>query len=153
MLLRTHLAIGIAVALYFMPFVNEPWTFVIITIFASLLPDADSAFSHIGRKKVFKPIQLMTSHRGILHTYTFAVIISVLLGFFWPIVALPFFLGWSFHLLADSFTKLGIKPFWPLKAKSTGMVRTGGAIDKAIFITFLIIDVILGIMVLGKIAI
>ncbi|PIO07607.1 hypothetical protein COU62_03075 [Candidatus Pacearchaeota archaeon CG10_big_fil_rev_8_21_14_0_10_35_219] len=150
MLLRTHLVIGGAVALYFMPFVNSPGIFVFGTIIASLLPDVDSGLSRIGRKKVFKPVQLMVKHRGILHTYTFTVLVSVIIAFFWPVFALPFFMGWSFHLLADSFTKQGITPFWPLKAKSQGIVRTGGQIDRALFITFVIIDVILIIMLAAQ---
>jgi len=143
MLLRTHLAIGIGVALYFLPFVSNEWSFVPIVIFASLLPDAGSGFSLMGKRKIFKSAQLLTGGRGLLHTYTFCVGASLLLAFIFPVSALPFFVGYSFHLLADSFTKEGIRPFWPIKGISSGIVGTGGTTDKALFITFVIIDIIL----------
>jgi len=148
--MRTHLAIGIAVGLYFLPFVNNEIVFLPVVILASLLPDLDSGFSFLGKRKIFKPIQMMVNHSGLLHTYTFCVLISIILAFFYPVFALPFFIGYSFHLLADSFTILGIKPFWPFKAKSKGVVKTGGPIDKALFVTFMIIDIILVIMTFAK---
>ena len=43
----------------------------------------------------------------------------------------------------DSFTIQGIKPFWPIKYISKGLIRTGGKIDKVLFFTFVIIDIIL----------
>lgn len=146
MIWKTHLAIGLAVALYFLPFVNNEFIFFPVVVVASMIPDIDSAFSVVGKKRIFKPIQLMTGHRGILHTYTFCMAVSILFAFFVPVLALPFFLGYSFHLFADSFTVMGIKPFWPFKMKSKGVVKTGGPIDKGIFVVFVIIDVVLSIM-------
>src|SRR3989344_8027685 len=124
MLLRTHIAIGLAVALFFLPHVNNKWIFFPIVLLSSILPDADSRFSTLGRKKVFRPLQMVSRHRGILHTYTFCIFISVLLAFYYPALALPFFLGYSFHLYADLFTPEGIMPFWPLKKRVTGHVTT-----------------------------
>ncbi|OIO81064.1 hypothetical protein AUJ84_01845 [Candidatus Pacearchaeota archaeon CG1_02_32_132] len=150
MLLRTHLAIGIAVGLYFLPFVNYEFIFVPIILISSLLPDADVFFPKFRRKE-FSNSQKDTDPRGILHTYTFCVGVSIIIAFIYPIVALPFFMGYSFHLLADSFTKAGIRPFWPFKTRSTGVVKTGGIVEKLLFITFTIIDVVLAIMTLSRI--
>lgn len=150
MLRRTHLAIGLAVALYFVPYVNNKIIFFCVVMIATLLPDIDSSMSKIGKKKIFAPVQMMVGHRGILHTYTFAVGASIVLMFFFPIASLPFFLGYSFHLLADSFTTNGIKPFWPLKYKSAGKIRTGGHIDKVLFVTFVIIDLVLLITLIAS---
>lgn len=143
MLLRTHLVIGVAVALYFLPFVTNKFIFFPIVLLASLLPNISTGFSGAGKSKFFRSMQGIANNRGILHTYTFCIFLSVLLVIFFPRAALPFFVGYSFHLLADSFTKQGIMPFWPLKNISSGVVRTGGTTDKAIFITFIVIDAVL----------
>lgn len=142
MMLRTHLAVGIAVVLYFLPFIEHKLVFVPVALIASILPDIDSGFSNIGKHKIFRPVQWLSNHRGILHTYTFCIGISVLLAFFYPIVALPFFLGYSFHLYLDMFTPQGIKPFWPLKVKSSGHVTTGGKVDATIFYIFVVLDLV-----------
>ena len=143
MIWKTHLAIGLAAALYFSTQVGKPLIFIPIVLFSSLFPDVDSGFSYIGRKKIAKPVQLGTEHRGIIHSYTAAIILSFIIAYFYPLLALPFFLGYSFHLFADSFTIQGIRPFWPLKGVSKGLVATGGKIDKVIFYTFVLIDLVL----------
>ena len=143
MIWKTHIAIGLAVALYFAGKVTHPMVFVPVVLFASLLPDIDSGFSYLGRKPIFRPIQMVSSHRGIMHSYTMAVFLALVLAFFYPILALPFFLGYSFHLFADSFTSQGIRPFWPLKSVSTGAVSVGGKVDKTLFYTFVFIDLVL----------
>ncbi len=150
MLWKTHLAIGLAVALFFAAKVTHPFIFIPVVLFSSLFPDIDSSFSRLGRKPVFIPVQIVSSHRGIVHSYTLAVFLSLILASFYPILALPFFLGYSFHLFADSFTQQGIKPFWPFKGVSKGAVSVGGKSDKIIFYTFVIIDaVLLGSFVYG----
>jgi len=143
MIWKTHLAMGLAVALYFVGKVTHPLVFIPVVLFASLFPDIDSGFSYLGKKPIFKPVQMVSSHRGVIHSYTLAIFLSIVLAFVYPIVALPFFLGYSFHLFADTFTVQGVKPFWPLKNISKGSVAVGGKIDKAIFYTFVIIDFVL----------
>jgi inner membrane protein len=143
MLWKTHLAIGLAVALYFSSKVTYPLVFIPVVLLASIFPDIDSGFSYLGRKRIFRPVQMVSYHRGIIHSYTVAIIISVVFAFFYPIFALPFFLGYSLHLFADSFTSDGIRPFWPLKKISKGRISVGGKIDKTIFYTFVLIDLVL----------
>jgi len=139
----THLAIGLAVALQFFPHVNNKLFFIPLILFFSLLPDIDSGFSSIGKKWYAKAAQAISPHRGFFHSYTFTILFAVILAFFLPVLALPFFLGYSFHLFADSFTPFGIRPFWPLKVKSVGKVNTGGKVEIAIFWVFVIIDMFL----------
>jgi membrane-bound metal-dependent hydrolase YbcI (DUF457 family) len=140
MLKKTHLAVGLGVALYFLPYVNEKLFFIPIVLATSLLPDIDSGFSTVGKSKIARPLQWMVEHRGIIHSFTFAGLVSVIIALFFPVIALPFFLGYAFHLLLDTFTPQGIKPFWPLKFKSSGVVRTGGTVEKTIFAVVLVVD-------------
>ncbi len=148
MLKKTHLAIGLAVGLYFLPYVNSKFIFLPVIIIASLLPDIDSGFSGIGKNPVFKPTQWMVKHRGVLHSYTVCILISFVFAFYIPVLALPFFLGYAFHLFADSFTVNGIKPFWPLKFVSKGIVRTGGKVEQSILVVTLIVCFLLGVRLL-----
>lgn len=141
MLKKTHSAIGLAVGLYFLPFATYKFSFIPLVLLASLLPDIDSASSSIGQRKIFRPAQVFLKHRGALHSFTICALISIVFAFFYPIVALPFFLGYGFHLFADSFTVEGIRPFWPLKAASSGKIKTGGVVEKAIFGVFLLASI------------
>lgn len=146
MIKKTHLAVGLAVGLYFLPFVAHKFLFIPIVLLGSLLPDIDSATSYLGNRRIFRPVQFFFRHRGPIHSYTVCGIICLLFAFFYPIIALPLFFGYSIHLFLDSFTVNGIKPFWPLKLQSSGIVRTGGAIDKVIFSIFIIVDIFLFIL-------
>ena len=57
-----------------------------------------------------------------------------------------FFMGYSVHLIADSFTKSGIQPFWPLKTRSKGPISTGGKIEDSIFVFLVLVDAMLIIL-------
>jgi membrane-bound metal-dependent hydrolase YbcI (DUF457 family) len=142
MMFKTHLAIGVFAVVLFFPIVNHPLIFVPVVLIASILPDIDSGFSTLGRKGIFRPLQMMTKHRGLFHSFTFAIIVALALAFYFPIFAFSFFLGYALHLLADSWTIDGIKPFWPMKAVLKGHVKTGGVIEETVFIVFGILDVI-----------
>lgn len=135
--LRTHLAVGVALALYFLPHVNDKLIFFPSVLVASILPNLGSLFTHgrkdYRRKGIFSFLMKEKDTRGIIHTYTVCILVALALAFFYPVFALPFFLGYSFHLFLDSFTTEGITPFWPYKKKSTGHVKSGGKIDKVIF--------------------
>ena len=146
MIKRTHLAVGLAVGLYFLPFVTHKLFFIPIVLLGSILPDIDSATSFLGRRRIFRPVQLFFRHRGPIHSYTVCGIICLIFAFFYPVVALPLFFGYSLHLFLDSFTVGGIKPLWPLNFQSSGIVRTGGAIDKVMFSIFIVVDFFLFIL-------
>lgn len=143
MMKRTHLIIALAFALLFLPNVNYKLIFFPIVLICALLPDIDSPHSQYGNQWFSKPLQFVSKHRGILHSLTFCILFSLVLAFILPILALPFFLGYSSHLVSDSFTQEGITPFWPSKKTSNGIVRTGGKIEKGVFLVFLAVDALL----------
>jgi membrane-bound metal-dependent hydrolase YbcI (DUF457 family) len=143
MLLRTHLAIGIFAIILFLPISNNPLVFLISALVGIIIPDIDTPFSKIGKSRFSRVVHVFTEHRGLIHSLTFCLIISIILAVFIPVVAFGFFLGFSLHLLSDSFTKSGIAPFWPYKKKATGVIVTGGVVEKGIFAVFVIIDLLL----------
>ena len=143
MLRRTHIAIGLAIALQFLQHVNGKALFLVVVLVSSILPDVDSPRSFLGKSWFGKPLNMIASHRGFLHSYTFCILLSIFFALFYPIFAFPFFLGYSFHLFADSFTPGGIRPFWPFKNSSSGNVITGGKIEDVIFWVFVLINITL----------
>lgn len=147
MMLKTHLAIALSAIMLMIGAVEYKFAFVAITLVATLLPDIDSGFSTLGRKVIFRPIQFFTKHRGVIHSFTLCIIVSLFFAVYFPLFALPFFLGYGLHLIVDSFTSEGIKAFWPLKKEFKGPVRVGGTIENALFVGFCIADVILFISV------
>mgnify|MGYP001620000998 CR=1 FL=1 len=151
MIKKTHLAIGLALGLYFLPFMTHKVLFIPIILIASVLPDIDSVNANIGKHKIFRPLQSFLEHRGPLHSYTVVIILSLVLAFFYPVFALPFFLGYSIHLFADSFTVRGIRPFWPFKFHTEGIVKTGGIVDRSLFYVFMIVDLFLFVMLFLRI--
>ena len=143
MLKRTHLAIGLAFALLFLPHVKYKLVFFPVVLICSLVPDIDSPGSQYGRYWFFRPLQFFSKHRGVFHSFSFCILASIAFAFIFPILALPFFLGYSSHLVSDSFTQEGIMPFWPWKRTSSGIVRTGGHSEKIVFLVFLAINALL----------
>ena len=148
MLLKTHLAFAALVIILFVEHVNSPWIFIAMVVVATIIPDLDLSSSSWGRHLIFRPLQFFVKHRGIFHSFTFAVLASVLLAVFWPVASLGFFIGYSVHLITDSFTKEGIQPFWPLKAKSRGFIASGRTIEESLFFSLVIIDIILFFLII-----
>jgi len=123
--------------------VNNKLIFAGMVLFATVLPDLDSGFSSWGRHLIFRPLQFFVKHRGAIHSFTTAVIVSLVIAYFWPIGSFGFFIGFSVHLICDSFTIEGIQPFWPLRSKSTGFISTGGRIEETLFFALIFVDIIL----------
>jgi len=111
MLMRTHMSIAVFAVLFFLPHVNYKMIFIPVVLIATLLPDIDTAYSSLGKRIVFRPLQLFMKHRGIIHSFTFCIAVSVLFAFYIPVLAFPFFLGYALHLIADAWTVEGIRPF------------------------------------------
>lgn len=143
MLLKTHVVITIFGILLLIPEVNHKLIFGVVALLATFIPDIDSRYSTLGRKKINRILQFFTQHRGITHSFILLILITVGLVFLSPVVALGFFLGYGLHLFADSFTRDGILPFYPFKAHSSGNIKTGGKIEIIIFVIFLISDIAL----------
>lgn len=135
MLRRTHLALGLALAFYFLPVIkSDKLIFFAVVIVASMLPDIESGFSSPG-KKMFG-LKTGAHKNYLLHTYTLLIPVTIIIALYYPTIALPFFVGYSFHLFIDSFSPQGIRPFWPFKTLSKGSISPGGKIDKVLFYTF-----------------
>tara|TARA_Y100000310_G_scaffold26539_1_gene25336 strand:- start:178 stop:627 length:450 start_codon:yes stop_codon:yes gene_type:complete len=143
MLIRTHVAIGVLAIILFLPVVESPIVFAVMVLVASVLPDIDTPFSGVGKFKITKLLQIFTRHRGMIHSLTFCLVVSLLLAMFIPILAFGFFLGFGLHLISDSFTKMGIQPFWPYPKKAHGVLVSGGMVERGLFIGFVIVDFLL----------
>jgi len=150
MLIRTHLAITAFFILLFLQHVSNQILFVIAALIATFIPDIDSGFSTLGKKGIFKILQVITKHRGIIHSFTFCLLISLILAIFFPLFAFAFFLGYALHLIADSFTQEGITPFWPYSKTSAGIIRTGGRIETSFFLSMIILDLILLVIIVAR---
>ena len=144
MLLKTHLAINFLLSLVFLTYLQHKILFIALVLLATMLPDIDIINSYIGKKAkvISRIINFFSKHRGFFHSLTFTLILSAVLLFISPFTALAFFTGYSMHILADSFTIEGIEPFWPLKQKISGVIRTNGIIEKILFFMFLTMDAI-----------
>jgi len=143
MLLRTHLIVALGVIFLFLPYIENKIIFIPALLIASLIPDIDTSFSSIGKRKIFRLFQFFTKHRGILHSFTFCIFIAIIFAASIPVLALPWFLGYGSHLLFDSFTIEGIKPFWPLKKTIYGKIKTGGHAENIILFLTILINILL----------
>jgi inner membrane protein len=137
MLLRTHFLAGLFFALFLLPQENKIF-FLGIALIASIIPDIDSKFSKIGKKKILRIFQFFVKHRGVVHSLIFLLIIILVLLYFWPIAILPFAIGFGSHLLMDGLTRQGVRIFYPLKFKVRGFVKTGKRFETLIFVLLLI---------------
>ena len=140
MLIRTHLALSVLAIFLFLPHVSSKFLFIIVCLVATFIPDIDSGFSTLGKRGVFRVLQVFTKHRGFIHSFTFCLLISLILAVFWPVASLGFFLGYGLHLFSDSFTREGITPFWPYNKTSSWRLKTGGRIETSIFVFLLLAD-------------
>ncbi|MFZ1970759.1 MAG: metal-dependent hydrolase [Candidatus Nanoarchaeia archaeon] len=140
MLIRTHLAITLLFVLLFFQSISNKILFIGIALVATFLPDIDSRNSKIGKLKIFRPLQFLFGHRGFIHSFTFLFLITLLFVFLIPIIVFPFFLGYGLHLLADSLTIQGIKPFYPFGGIYSSKIKTGGRVEIIIFVSLLFIE-------------
>jgi len=137
------MAIGVMLALIFLPAVTHKWTFIIVLLVCTLLPDIDMSQSYLGKHKILRPIQWFVKHRGVFHSFTLAIAVALIFAFYIPILALPFFLGYAGHLIGDAVTNEGIRPFWPFKDEIRWKITTNGKSEKIIFYVIVIINIVL----------
>jgi len=143
MLFKTHLTFAIFVILIFINYVSNKVLFAIMVLIATIIPDLDTKNSHVGSNPMMIPLQYTVSHRGIIHSFTTAAILAGLIAIKWPTASFGFFVGYSVHLIMDSFTKKGIQPFWPFKWESKGPILTGGKIEEILFLGLIVVDFLL----------
>ena len=140
MMIRTHLLITLFFVLILFSNVENKVVFVVVALIATFIPDIDSKFSKLGKKKIFRPLQWFINHRGFFHSFIFLGLIALIFYLFLPIVVLPFVLGYGLHLIADSLTIHGISPFYPFKGKLRWKIKTDGRFETILFVGFLIAD-------------
>jgi membrane-bound metal-dependent hydrolase YbcI (DUF457 family) len=138
MLLKTHIIITCFFVLLVLPFVDFKIIFVVAALIGTAFPDIDTKYSKAGKKKIFRPVQLFTSHRGVFHSFSFLILLVFVLVFVFPLGIKGFVLGYGLHLVTDSLTLMGIYPFYPLKWKIRGNLRTGSIGEAGVFIIFIL---------------
>jgi membrane-bound metal-dependent hydrolase YbcI (DUF457 family) len=147
MMLRTHMMFAILGILIFFQYVNNQIVFGLMVLIATVVPDLDSNFSSYGRHLIFRPLQYFVTHRGVIHSFTSAVFLSAIIAIWLPAASFGFFVGYSIHLIVDSFTRDGIVPFWPLRWKSSGPLVSGGKIEETMFLGLIFINAFLFVVV------
>ena len=122
MMLRTHLAFSLFISIFLIQHFNN--FFILTFILATTIPDIDNRHSKIGR---YNPFTSLTKHRGITHSFLFALILAIILAFATKTFYYPYalFFGYSSHIMLDSLTKHGTKPFYPFSnIKIKGPITT-----------------------------
>lgn len=114
---RTHAAIGIAVAIPVIKYLDLSYVSMAGAIVGSVAPDWD--------------LYLGIKHRTITHSLLFLLISSVLVGIFNIDMAILWFIAYGLHLIADSFTKMGVPFFYPFIKERYGakLIYASGAED------------------------
>jgi len=143
MMIKTHLTVIIFFILLLLSHVEYSILFAGIALITTFIPDLDSRFSKLGNKKVFRPVQFFVKHRGILHSFTLLLVLTLVFAFFVPVIALPFFLGYGMHIFLDSFTADGVAPFYPYKKRVYGSIKSGSTAENFIFVSFIVVDLVL----------
>ena len=141
---KTHLAFSFLLALFLFKYFNlNFYLFLIIFILAGILPDIDHSKSWIGRK--FKLlswlINFIFGHRKLIHSIFFAVFLAIIVKIFFNDYYIPFFLGYLSHLFLDSLTKQGVRILYPLKFKTSWIIRTNSIVEKLLLIILIILIV------------
>lgn len=140
---RTHLSISILFVLLFWNFAGNQVIFAFFVIVGTFLPDIDSKYSRLGKRKSLRIFQFFVKHRSIIHSFTFLFLVTGIILMVFPPATFGFFVGYGSHLVADGFTKEGIKPFYPFDLHLSGIMKTGGLIETAFFAIVSCVDVFL----------
>jgi len=149
-MIKTHLAMSVLVAIMFFGQVSNKILFLAVLLVSTVIPDIDTGFSTIGKKWFLRPLQFFVKHRGIFHSFTFCIVVSFFLSYSWPLLVLPFFLGYGFHLFLDSFTKDGIMPFWPWRKTSSWHITTGSRMETSFFIVLIVVDLLMFVLLISQ---
>lgn len=139
---RIHFLIGAFMALYFLPVVVHKVVFFPMVLLASFIPDLDAVIFPKKDWRVLQPLKNPT-YKDFMHSYTVCLFLSIVVALLYPILALPFFIGYSTHLFFDSLTVIGICPFWPFKSRVNWVISPGGKIEKTIEIMLVLFVMLL----------
>ena len=118
-------------------------------LLGAFLPDIDNVRSQIGwrTRPVSDFFQKFFGHRGVTHSFTGFFGFVVLIGLISIAVArelfLPFFFGYLSHILMDGLTPMGLYPFYPLKIKLAGPIKTDSRGERVFFTLILFLSLYL----------
>jgi len=144
MLFYTHLLFSVLIGLYLLPYFNfNKIIFISLIAFFSLVLDIDKANSKLGKKLglISILINFIFGHRKLFHSLLFIVAGYLILSFS-SLLAISFLIGTLSHLILDSFTKEGVRPFYPLKFHIRNYIKTGSIIEIILAIIFLLLIII-----------
>jgi len=146
MMFKTHLAFGLFAGLLSLKFLEAKNIIIFLSLasFFAVFPDIDEKSSKIGKRLKFLsfPIGIIFGHRGMFHTVYLPITIFLLfLMFDNPIYGIAAFIGYFSHLLTDSLTVHGIRPFYPLlNWKIRSFIKTNSILEFLLFLLIVAID-------------
>lgn len=143
--LLSHVSFAFLCGILLLNLINPSNIFIfllLVSIFG-FVPDIDSANSFIGKK--FKLLSFLPPHRGFVHSILFMIFLSIIIFYFTKSYDYFFavIIGFSSHLLLDSLTPSGTKPFWPSELRFRWKIRTNSLVDYLITIFFIVLDYVL----------
>jgi inner membrane protein len=141
MLFKSHVAFALVSYLILISFIEIPFWVIIFVLLGTIFVDIDSLNSKISR--IFWPLSWVLKHRGALHSLTFCVLLSSLLGLLNLWAGFGFFIGYLSHLILDCFTRAGVKLFWPFNFRIRGFIKSGSWIEDIIFVCCLFLIVVM----------
>ena len=100
MMKKTHVAIALAAAIPVVNYLSIPYI-SLLGVVGATAPDWD--------------FRLGLKHRTITHSLLLLFLSSFLIAYFSINIAAVWFLSYLLHLIADSFTKMGVPFLYPLK--------------------------------------
>ncbi|MBI4918786.1 metal-dependent hydrolase [archaeon] len=147
MLARTHFVFGVLFGVIFLPLIKfgsmtDYFIYFFFVQLGVLFPDLDHhKASFHNAFFVSRIIPFLFSHRGFFHSIFPPVILSwFLLKYFGNFFALPFFIGYSSHLIGDVLTVRGVRFFNPFfKFRIRGLLVTGSFTEKVIFFVIMLL--------------
>ena len=126
--------------------IPRAFAFTGVCAVGSIFPDIDIKNSTIGKKlKISGTImRTLLSHRSITHTPLFGALTAWLLYLLYEKYGMPIYivnawiLGYLIHLLQDTFTKKGIKWFFPIYNKSISLLKMRSSSKWGYFISLIL---------------
>ncbi|MEK6949140.1 MAG: metal-dependent hydrolase, partial [Nanoarchaeota archaeon] len=92
-------------------------------------------------------IGFIFGHRGFFHTVYIPLILFLIFYSISKEIGIGIFIGYSSHLLMDSLTKHGIKPFFPIANKKFyGFIRVNSIFERLLFLAIFTFDAYLILM-------
>ena len=137
MLFKTHISFALLVSLFIYPYFDFfPIFSILIICISSTFPDLDHKDSKISKNNPLRFImKVILKHRGFLHSLFTPLFLYLIISLINAGLALLICIGYVSHLLMDSFTKMGIRPLYPLfNFKIKGNIRTNSIVEKSLFL-------------------